>query len=264
MISIGEFSKTTSLTVKTLRYYHDLQILAPAKIDSESGYRYYNGESFARAEKIKLLKEYGFTLNEIKNIFEKCTGDEDLADFIRKKRDDIRQKIAEYKKMEQKLNILSSYTGVRQNHFDHIREVQLEDIPILSLRYKGRYADMGEKIGPLYKKAGRWAKGKPFALYHDGEYREDDADIEAALEVKKLKEFPGFTARILKGGKAVCTIYKGPYGEQGQAYLKLFDYCEQKGYRPVYPLEEYFLKGPGMIFPGNPQKYLTEIRIRVT
>jgi DNA-binding transcriptional MerR regulator len=42
VFSIGEFSKITGLTVKTLRFYHEQQLLPPASIDDRSGYRYYS------------------------------------------------------------------------------------------------------------------------------------------------------------------------------------------------------------------------------
>src|SRR5438552_17879951 len=39
MLSIGEFSKASGLTIKTLRFYHDQGLLVPAVVDPQSGYR---------------------------------------------------------------------------------------------------------------------------------------------------------------------------------------------------------------------------------
>jgi DNA-binding transcriptional MerR regulator len=41
MLTIGDFSRITHLTVKTLRRYHEIGLLEPAKVDSQTGYRYY-------------------------------------------------------------------------------------------------------------------------------------------------------------------------------------------------------------------------------
>ena len=41
MLSIGEFSKISHLTMKTLRYYDEIGLLKPAFIDAKNGYRYY-------------------------------------------------------------------------------------------------------------------------------------------------------------------------------------------------------------------------------
>ena len=41
LLTIGEFSRMTHLSVKALRHYHDVGILEPAAIDPYSGYRSY-------------------------------------------------------------------------------------------------------------------------------------------------------------------------------------------------------------------------------
>ena len=40
-------------------------------------------------------------------------------------------------------------------------------------------------------------------------------------------------------------------------------YIKSKGYEIEFPTREVYLKGPGMIFRGNPAKYLTEIQILI-
>jgi len=40
-VPVGEFSRITHLSIKTLRHYHDVDLLAPDAIDPSTGYRYY-------------------------------------------------------------------------------------------------------------------------------------------------------------------------------------------------------------------------------
>jgi DNA-binding transcriptional MerR regulator len=40
-LTIGDFSRITHLTVKTLRRYHEVGLLEPAEVDPQTGYRYY-------------------------------------------------------------------------------------------------------------------------------------------------------------------------------------------------------------------------------
>ncbi len=44
------------LSVKTLRYYHDIDLLVPCTIDEDSGYRFYDNEEYEKALVIKQLK----------------------------------------------------------------------------------------------------------------------------------------------------------------------------------------------------------------
>lgn len=62
MFSIGEFSKITALSVKSLRIYHDKGLLIPANIDSFTGYRYYDDDNFETAKTIRTLRQLDFSL----------------------------------------------------------------------------------------------------------------------------------------------------------------------------------------------------------
>lgn len=66
MYKIGEFSKIVNIPVRTLRYYADIGILIPNKVDIFTKYKYYSDVDIINCEIIKLLKALGFTLEEIK------------------------------------------------------------------------------------------------------------------------------------------------------------------------------------------------------
>ena len=44
VLTIGEFSRITDLSIKTLRRYHEADLLPPAHVDGQGGYRYYTFE----------------------------------------------------------------------------------------------------------------------------------------------------------------------------------------------------------------------------
>ena len=75
MYKIGEFSKLTDLSIKTLRYYDEINILKPSKIDNFTNYRYYEEKDLERLKKILYLKRLGFTLEEIKNNIDNLTNE---------------------------------------------------------------------------------------------------------------------------------------------------------------------------------------------
>ena len=64
MFSIGEFSKITGWTVKTLRFYHEQGVLAPSYIDEETGYRYYDENKIEAARIISTLRSLDFSLSQ--------------------------------------------------------------------------------------------------------------------------------------------------------------------------------------------------------
>ena len=68
MFSIGEFSRITGMTVKTLRFYHEQGLLEPTHVDSETGYRYYDASKIETARIIMHLRSLDLTLEEIGEI----------------------------------------------------------------------------------------------------------------------------------------------------------------------------------------------------
>ena len=65
MLTIGEFSRACQVTIKTLHHYDKLQLITPAYIDPQNGYRYYEPKQVSKLLLIQRLKRYGFTLAEI-------------------------------------------------------------------------------------------------------------------------------------------------------------------------------------------------------
>jgi effector-binding domain-containing protein len=49
----------------------------------------------------------------------------------------------------------------------------------------------------------------------------------------------------------------------GRSYAKVLKWIKERNYKVVLPTREVYLKGPGMIFRGNPKNYVTEIQIPV-
>src|SRR4051794_33225223 len=67
-LSIGAFSRMTFLSVKALRHYHEIGLLAPASIDPDSGYRQYSVAQVPIAQVIRRLRDLGMPLGEIGTI----------------------------------------------------------------------------------------------------------------------------------------------------------------------------------------------------
>jgi DNA-binding transcriptional MerR regulator len=64
-LSIGDFSRATHLTVKTLRHYHQTGLLEPADVDPHTGYRRYTVEQLATAQIIRRFRDLDMPLEEI-------------------------------------------------------------------------------------------------------------------------------------------------------------------------------------------------------
>lgn len=69
-LSIGDFSRATHLTVKTLRHYHDVRLLEPADVDPATGYRRYTTAQIPAAQVIRRFRELGMPLEAIRTVMD--------------------------------------------------------------------------------------------------------------------------------------------------------------------------------------------------
>ena len=67
---IGDFSRMTFLSVKALRYCHEVGLLPPAEIDRDTGYRRYQLEQVPMAQVIRRLRELGMSLDDVRGVIE--------------------------------------------------------------------------------------------------------------------------------------------------------------------------------------------------
>ena len=67
-LHIKEFADFTGVSVRTLHYYDETDLLKPASVDKDNGYRYYNRKNAERMFEIMFLRELDFSLGSIKDI----------------------------------------------------------------------------------------------------------------------------------------------------------------------------------------------------
>jgi DNA-binding transcriptional MerR regulator len=72
-LTIGEFSKFCRVTIKTLRHYDKLGLLAPKEVDEWTHYRYYHVSQMQQLNAILRLKNLGFSLEEIRELLDEGT-----------------------------------------------------------------------------------------------------------------------------------------------------------------------------------------------
>lgn len=68
MYSIGEISKIVKISIDALRHYDEIGLLKPCFIEKSNGYRYYSEEQIKDLLFIIEFKQYGFSLDAIKEL----------------------------------------------------------------------------------------------------------------------------------------------------------------------------------------------------
>jgi len=79
LLTIGELSKITGCSIKSLRYYDSIGLLKPVYVDPSSNYRYYNFEQTKIVELIQICINLSIPLKEVKDLVFK---DDNKIDYI--------------------------------------------------------------------------------------------------------------------------------------------------------------------------------------
>lgn len=261
---IGTFSRVTKLPISTLRYYHEIGLLSPDHVDEASNYRFYGDASIDRARAIVALRELGLSLPEIQAALKDEASEADLREILVTQRAKVESEVKKLKERAHRLDVLlAQIDAVPSRGSDRQSGVELCEIPEVlfgGVRHEGPWSDFGRIAGTVARKAGRHIGGPAISLCHDEAY-EETAHYEAGFVLRRPVK--GLACRPLESGPAIRAIHIGPYSNLEFTYERMMREAIDRGLEVLRPTREFYLKGPGLIFPGRPDKYRTEIVLRV-
>lgn len=112
MKSVKEVAIIAGISVRTLHYYDEINLLNPSQITS-AGYRRYSPADIMKLQKILLLKEVGFQLTDINKIMK--NKDPTIEKFLFDKQKKLM--ILKKKRLENLIEMVDSFLGGEQLMF---------------------------------------------------------------------------------------------------------------------------------------------------
>lgn len=95
MLKIGDFSRLSQVTIRTLRHYDDLGLIKPDYVDHMTNYRFYTVEQLPRIHRIIALKELGLSLEQIGSMLDEDLPASQIRGMLRLKQAEIQQGVRE-------------------------------------------------------------------------------------------------------------------------------------------------------------------------
>lgn len=264
MLKIGEFSKLSRVSIRMLRYYDEVGLLKPVLIDPDSAYRYYSEDQLAVAWRIKALKDMGFALSIISEMITDYDDKTALMENMRKKQAELTE---ERTQTEYRLRLLDTA-------IERLRKDETMKYDVTLKTFPERYAATVRMIIPTYGDEGmlwhylmketdnmKLVADDPCyccAVFHNGEYKESDVDVEIQKTVKgKYADTEHVCFRTLPAVTAATTIHKGAYDGMGEAMTTLAKWVNDNGYEFAGPAFDVYHVSPHET--NDPNELVTEI-----
>jgi DNA-binding transcriptional MerR regulator len=93
MHRIGGFSRLAQVPVKTRRYYDNIGLLRPARVERATGYRYYEAAQLEQLNRILAFKDLGFSLLEVRALVADNVPLGQLRAMVRRKNEELEQRV---------------------------------------------------------------------------------------------------------------------------------------------------------------------------
>lgn len=270
MLKIGDFSKLSFVSVKTLRFYDEMGLLKPVEVDRFTGYRYYSASQLPQLNRILMLKDLGLSLEEIARLFKEEVPLASILDIVRVKQGELKNRLQEeserLNRVEEWLEQLNKEGKMPEY------EVVIKKVPpqkVASVRdVVPTYHDITilfGKICPYLEGLGNKVQyaGPPIALYYDKEYMDKDVDIEVAIPI--VNDIPvkdGISVRELPGYEQVASaVHKGRYENMKDTYQVMLKWIEDNGYKIIGPDREIYMTDPKEV--KSPDDNITEVQFPI-
>ncbi|UAK34228.1 MerR family transcriptional regulator [Nocardia asteroides] len=259
-VPIGEFSRLSHLSVKTLRYYHEIDLLAPVGVDASSGYRRYSTAQVAQAQLIRRLRELDMPVPEIRAVL--AAPDEDARDTALRKH--LERMEAELMRTRAVVASLRSLLTPSAPIAVEYRVVPAFPAAALRAVVAGEHIDAWCEVAfrTLYEAlatAGIAPAGVGGATYGTGFFEEDEGEVVAFVPVADAGIVlpSGVCAVELPERRFAVTVHEGSFDELDRTYGALGSHVAEHDVALPEPIRELYLLGPDV--SDDPAAYRTEL-----
>ncbi len=229
LYKIGDFAALAGVTVATLLFYEKKRLIIPELVDEYTGYRYYNSSQLTKLFTILQLKNFGFTIEEIRKLFNNSFSFEEKLKSLEEKRRQLDSLLLLWKSISLSLGTYSVIVKTIPAHYAVSIKSVASNINDIEQTFVKLTAYIRQNKLPLGKNM------RYYARFSDDVFTLKDMRVEAFCEVLKCPQ-----ATFVPTQLCASVIHNGAYDQIGNAYQFLTNILKTGGVQLVdSPIEEY-------------------------
>jgi len=267
LLSIGEFSRLSQLSVRMLRYYDEHDLLRPSRVDRHSGYRSYSPALLSVARWVRELRDIGLGVHEIAACVPILDDPRAVRAVLERQRtrliaeaSDVVDRIREVDRLitaleEPAMSVTISHRTTPARIAASVRDVipSYADEALLWQRLIPAMFGLGAVPAP---------DARTVAVFHDEDYKESDCDVEVQFDVAAPFAGSGDVRCVeIPEQEVAVGILNGPYDGIGAVMEAVGHWLPENGYRFAGPMYNIYLVSPHE--DPEPSHWVTEVCVPI-
>jgi DNA-binding transcriptional MerR regulator/effector-binding domain-containing protein len=264
-LTIGDFSRITHLSIKTLRHYHRVGLLEPAEVNPDSGYRYYTVAQVPVAQTIRRFRNLDMPVDEVRAVLEAPDATSRDA-LIAAHLDRMQTQLAQTQSAVESLRaLLTEPTGPAIKIERRMLALTVA-LAITATVERSQLLDwwtaaMAELPGTVAR-TGMARNGAPGGIFANSLFTDDHGEATVFIPLGRPRPSGApdqadlGRARItsIPGTEVALARLDGSHRDVDQVYAALGSYVAELGLDGTGPVREYYLATP-----ADPNEWRTEI-----
>jgi DNA-binding transcriptional MerR regulator len=259
-LTIGDFSRATFLSVKTLRHYHRVGLLEPSFVDPVTGYRRYTSDQIPIAQVIRRFRDLDMPLGDIDSVL-RAPDPTARSQLIAAHMTRLERSLAQTQRAVASLRDLLEHpsppASIEHRRIPATASAAITDTVVvgdLATWYQGAVGEIRATLSAQ----GIVSAGVPGGIYANELFSRERGEatvfFPADGEVRPVGRVKPFTARPVE--LAVIT-HTGSHSDVDRSYGMLATYVSEHALAVEGPVREYYLVGQHDT--GDEQAWRTEI-----
>ena len=243
-LSIGDFSVITHLSIKTLRYYHQVGLLEPAEVDPHTGYRRYRVEQIPTAQIIQRFRDLGMPLEEVKAVLaapDLDTRNALIAAHLSRLEGELEQTRQTVLALRNLLEPARAPISVEYRTVRATQAVGIQDVVDLSDLLVWYHGALGELYATVAVQ-GMQPSGPSGGLFASDLFQYERGEATVFVPVSREMQSVGRVAPlVVPAAELAVTTHGGSHDTIAATYGALGAYVSTHALAIVGPVREYYL-----------------------
>jgi DNA-binding transcriptional MerR regulator len=243
-LSIGDFSRMTYLSVKSLRRYHDMGLLEPADVDQESGYRYYEADQVPIGQVIRRFRDLGMPLDQVKEVLQApdaVSRNELIVVHLQRMESELEQTQQTVSSLRALLESPRAPISVEYRSVGATPAVAISE-PVATGDIETWWSEAFDELHRLLGSSTAVRAGPDGALYPTEFFEEELGEVVAFVPVTDTPALSG-RARLVEipGAELGITVHRGAFSELDQTYGALGTFVAEREIGVLGPIREHYV-----------------------